>query len=97
MFVILREWFSQGFSLPVIVTDAVMLAFGLIGSLKIRRDRTVLISMLILIGVYILSVLLSVCGLLMIETYAKYLGAFVAISFAGAAVGLLIRTIKNRA
>ena len=97
MFVILRVWFSQGFSLPVLVTDAVLLALGLIGSLKLRRDRTVLIIMLSLIGVYFLSVLLSVCGVFLIETYAKFLGAFVTLTFVGAAIGLLIRKIKNRA
>ena len=95
MFKILTEWFSQGFSLPVIVTDAVMLAFGLFGSLKINRDRTVIISMLILVGVYILSALLAMCGIVIVETYAKFLAAFVFIAFVGAAIGLGIRQIKK--
>ena len=95
MFKFLTEWFSQGFSVPVIVTDAVSFAFGLIGSLKIRRNRTVIISMLILAAVFLVSALAAICGIVIIETYAKFLAMFVLLAFAGAAVGLVVRFIKK--
>ena len=96
MLYIIREWFSQGLSVPVIAADVLFVAFGLIGSLKITKRKTVVIAMLILVGVYLLSAVGTLISFLDISTYAVFLGAFMLLALLGAAVGLAVRSIKDK-
>lgn len=95
MFEILQEWFGMGISLPVIATDLFFAALGLYAALKIRNKKTVIYIMLTLLVVYIIASFVAKSSIVMFAVYAVFVGAFAALFIVGAAIGLLIRTIKK--
>ena len=95
MFEILREWFGQGFSLPVVATDLFFAAIGLYAALKISNKKTVIYIMLTTIVVYIIASLVAESSIVMFAVYAVFVGALAFFVLIGAAVGLLVRWIKK--
>ena len=95
MFEILREWFGMGQSLPVIATDLFFAAIGLYAALKISNKKTVIYIMLTTIVVYIIASLVAESSIIMFAVYDVFVGALAFFVLIGAAVGLLLRWIKQ--
>lgn len=95
MFEILREWFGMGISLPVVATDLFFAAIGLYAALKISNKKTVIYVMLTTMTVYIIASFVAESSIVMFAVYAVFVGALAFFALIGAAVGLLVRWIKN--
>ena len=95
MFEVFLEWFGQGFSLPVIVTDLFFIAIGIYAALKIHSKKTVIYIMLTMILLYIAACFVAECSIVMFAVYSVFVGGAATLIFAGAAIGLLIRAVKK--
>ena len=95
MFDIIAEWFGQGFNIPVIVCDLFFFWIGIFAALKLKNTKSVIYVMLTAVVLLFAAVLLSKSSSYMFEIYSVFISGIAVLVFAGACIGLIVRSVKK--
>lgn len=95
MLEIWRVWFGQGVSIPVFAMHLTFLGLGTVLGGALRRKRTAIAVMSVLVLLCAVCALLMLTDSEMLNVFAVYLGAMFSLIFFGALIGMIIERIKR--